>query len=247
MAGFRQIARLTIDGLRTHYRDGQLVFWNYIFYLALLLLFVGTLGREPSVRVIMVSGIVTIATMATALFSVGVGMSAARDRGIYRRLSMFPVPASRFLWAAVLWRWFVTFSSASILVVVARVIFAVTWPGGAATWIAGLAVGAAAFCAIGFAAAGLARSSHRANAYVNGVFVPMLVLSGAALPLGMLPDWALPVSKALPSTALVDVLQGAIIRGNGVSGTLGSLGCMAAWAIGAGLVGMVAWRRRGLM
>jgi len=247
VVAFRQIVRLTFDGLRTHCRDGQLVFWNYVFFLALLVLFVATLGRDPSVRVIMVSGIVAVAIMGTALFSVGIGMSAARDRGIYRRLSMFPVPASRFLWAAVLWRWFVVFSSAAIQIVVARVVFGVTWPGGVAVWAVGIAVGAATFCAIGFALAGLAPTSHRANAYVNATFVPMLVVSGASVPVGMLPHWVVPLSSVLPSTALVDVLQGAIIRGDGVGATLGSLGCMLAWTVGAGLIGVVAWRRRGLM
>jgi ABC-2 type transport system permease protein len=247
VVALRQIARLTIDGLRTHCRDGQLVFWNYVFFLVLLVLFVTTLGRDPSVRVIMVSGIVTIAIMGTAMFSVGIGMSAARDRGIYRRLSMFPVPPSRFLWAAVIWRWFVAFSSAAILIVVARVFFGVTWPGGMAVWILGIAVGAAAFGAIGFALAGLAPTSHRANAYVNAVFVPMLVLGGASVPVGMLPHWVVPASSVLPSTALVNVLQGAIIRGDGVSATLGAFGTMLAWAIGASVIGAIAWRRRGLL
>lgn len=247
MVALRQIMRLTLDGLRTHCRDGQLMFWNYAFFLVLLLLFVGALGRDPSVRVILVSGIVTTGIMGTALFSVGIGMSAARDRGIYRRLSMFPVPASRFLWAAVLWRWIVACSSAAIQIVVVRVCFGVRWPGGVATWLVGIAVGSAAFCGIGFALAGLAKASHRANAYANMVFVPMLVLSGAALPVVMLPDWLRPASALLPSTALVDVLQGAIIRGEGVGATLASLGSMAAWAIGSGVVGAVAWRRRGLL
>jgi len=247
MVAIRQIIRLTLDGLRSQYRDGQLVFWNYVFFLLLLMLFVAALGRDPSVRVVMVSGIVTIGIMGTALFSVGVGMSAARDRGIYRRLSMFPVPTSRFLWAAVLSRWFVAFSSAAIQIVVARVVFGVTWPGGAATWIIGLAMGSAAFCAIGFAIAGLAPASHRANAYANAVFVPMLILSGASLPLGLLPAWLLPAARVLPSTALVSVLQGAIIRGDSVNATIGALGSMAAWTVGAAMVGAVAWRRRGLM
>ena len=247
MIALRQIVRLMLDGLRSHYRDGQLVFWNYVFFLLLLVLFVAALGRDASVRVIMVSGIVTIAVMATALFSVGIGMSAARDRGIYRRLSMFPVPPSRFLWAAVLSRWFVTFSSAAILILVARAFFGVMWPGGVASWVVGLVAGAAAFCAIGFAIAGLASASHRANAYANAVFIPMLILSGASLPIGMLPQWLLPVSNVLPSTALVNVLQGTIIRGEGVQAAAGSLGIMAAWTVGAGLIGMVAWRRRGLM
>ena len=247
MVALRQIVRLTLDGLRSHFRDGQLVFWNYIFFLLLLVLFVAALGRDQSVRVIMVSGIVTIAVMGTALFSVGIGMSAARDRGIYRRLSMFPVPTSRFLWAAVLSRWFVTFSSAAVLIVVARVFFAVAWPGGALAWIAGLAVGAAAFCAIGFAIAGLASASHRANAYANAVFVPMLILSGASMPVGLLPAWLVPASSVLPSTAMVRVLQGVIIRGEGLTAATGSLAVMGLWAVGTGLLGAAAWKRRGVM
>jgi ABC-2 type transport system permease protein len=213
----------------------------------LLILFLGALGRDPSVRVVLVGGIVTTGIMGTALFSVGIGMSAARDRGIYRRLSMFPVPTSRFLWSNVLWRWFVAFSSATLQIVVARFVFGVKWPGGIAAWLVGIAAGAAAFCAIGFAMAGLARASYRANAYVNAVFVPMLILSGAALPVTMLPAWLLPASSVLPSTALVNVLQRTIIYGDGLGALLVPVGTMVAWTVGAGLIGTVAWRRRGLM
>lgn len=247
MNAFRQLVSLVIDGLRSHYRDGQLVFWNYVFFLLLLVLFVGTLGQDPSVRVLLVSGIVTIAVMGTALFSVGIGMSAARDRGVYRRLSMFPVPASRLLWAAVLARWFVAWTSACVLLVVARVLFGVGWPGGMAVCLVGLAAGSAAFCAVGFALAGLAPSSHRANAYVNALFVPMLIFSGAALPLGLLPSWLAPVSAFLPSAALLQVLQGAVIRGEGIGASLAALATLVAWTAMAGAAGAAAWRRRGLM
>jgi ABC-2 type transport system permease protein len=244
---FRQFSSLVVDGLRSHYRDGQLVFWNYVFFLVLLLLFVGTLGRDPSVRVVLVCGIVTIAVMGTALFSVGIGMSAARDRGVYRRLAMLPVTTSVVLWAAVVARWVVAVTSAAVLVLVARAAFGVDWPGGLLTWVVAVAAGAAAFCAIGFALAGLAPSSHRANAGVNAVFIPMLLFSGAALPVGLLPAWLAPISAWLPSTALVQMLQGAVIRGDQVTGSLAFVGNMAAWTIGAGLLGAAAWNRRGVM
>ena len=246
MITLRQILSLTINGLRSQLRDTQLVFWNYIFFLMLLTLFVAALGRDPSVRVIMFSGIFTIGVMATALFSVGVGMAASRDRGVYRRLSMFPVPPSTILWGALIPRWFVAFSSAAIQILVARVLFGVTWPGGAATWLVGLAIGSAAFSGIGFALAGLAFASHRANAYANAMFIPMLILSGAALPLSLFPAWLLPICHALPSTALVHVLQGAIIRGEGVQETAAALGNMAAWTAGSAVVGAIAWHRRGM-
>jgi ABC-2 type transport system permease protein len=246
LKALRQIARLTLENLRSQHRDGQLVFWNYGFFLLLMVLFLAALGRDPSVRVVLVSGITTIAVMGTALFSVGIGMSGARDRGIYRRLSMFPVPMSRFLWAAVLSRWLVTYASSILLLLVARLVFGVGWPGGAWAWAAGLAAAAAAFCALGFVIAGVASASHRANAFANIVFVPMLVLSGATLPVGFLPDWIRPASSLLPATALVNLLQGTIIRGEGAYAALGSITNLILWTVAAGAAGAVAWRRRGM-
>jgi len=247
MNALRQLMQIVLDNLRSHFRDGQLVFWNYAFFLLLLVAFVGGIGQDAAVRVVLVCGIVTIATMATALFTVGVGMSAARDRGVYRRLSMYPVPVSRFLLAAVLSRWVVTLTSASLLVLVSRFAFGVPWPGGLLTWLVGLAAGSAAFCSLGFALAGVAHASHRANSYVNLVFVTMLLAGGAALPQGLLPAWLLPASAVLPSTALVDVLQGTMIRGDGTFQVLSPLGVMAAWTILAAVIGVLAWKRRGVM
>src|SRR5687768_5976601 len=126
-------------------RDRQIVFWNVVFFLILLLLFLGLLsGGDAAVQVSLAAGVVTTGIMANALFSVAIGLSAARDRGVFRRYWLTPAPAGLPVAGTLCARTLLVFSAAVIQVVVARVVFDVPWSGGALSWIAVAGAGAAA-------------------------------------------------------------------------------------------------------
>jgi ABC-2 type transport system permease protein len=222
------------------------VFWNVWFFLILLMLFVGLLsGGDASVKVTLVAGIVTIGIMANALFSVAVGLSAARERGVFRRYWVTPVPAALPVSAAVCARTVLVFGAAVIQLLVARAVFGVTWSGGAVSVIVLAAIGAAAFAAVGFAVATLASSPHVANTLANLIFIPMMALSGTALPSAMMPETWARVHGVLPATALTDGLFGAFSRGETLQDNSGRLLYLIAWAVVPGAWAVYRWTRRG--
>jgi ABC-2 type transport system permease protein len=237
--------RLTATLLRLLLRDHQVLFWNFGFFLALLLVFLGFLsGGESAVRVALTASIVTIGVMANALFSVGIGLTAARERGVFRRYRLTPAPFGRVLFASILARTLIVVAAAIIQVVAARVLFDVGWRGGAASLLLVLTMGSLAFAAIGFLVAAFASTVHIANRIVNLILIPMMALSGASLPVEMMPDAWADVRWILPAAPLVDGLTGALVHGDGVLDNGWRLGYLGLWALAAFALGAYGWRRR---
>ena len=112
-------------------RDRQLMFWNVGFFLILFMVFVGVIsGGDRSVQVLLTAGIVTMSLMANALFSIAVGLTASRERGVFRRYSLLPVATGIPVIATVISRALIVFAASMLMVVVARVAFGVPWSGG---------------------------------------------------------------------------------------------------------------------
>ena len=228
-------------------RARQAMFWNVAFFLILLTVFLGLLsGGDSAVRVVVAAGLVTMGIMANALFSIGVGLTASRERGVFRRYSLAPIDVSTPVIAVVVARGLVTFGAAVIQVLVARIAFGVAWSGGVASWIAVLLLGTTAFAAIGFVIAASARAPHVANTMANLVFIAMMALGGIALPAAMMPGAWTQVYWILPAATVSEGLLGALVRGETIIDNLARLGYLAAWTVAAFAFGSYRWQRRGL-
>jgi len=240
-----QIGRLTMWSGIACGRDRQNMFWAFGFFALLLVLFLGALsGGDPAVQVSLTAALVTVAVMANGLFSVGIGLAAARDRGIFRRFTTTPVPGWVVLAAMVLARLLIVIASAVLLVLVARTVFGVPWSGGPAGWLSVIVAGATTFSALGFLIAGLAPAPHVANALANLVFIPLMALGGTTIPAAMLPSPLDQLSRVLPSRAMVDGLVASCVAGANITDLLSHHARLFAWGAAAAMAGAYAWRRR---
>ena len=237
--------RLLVCSMRMLLRDHQLIFWNFGFFFVLLTIFLGLLSHgETAVRVTLTASIVTIGLTANALFGVAVGLTAARHDGVFRRYAMTPLPPAEPIATAVAARFLLVLFAALIQVVMARALFGVPWTGGTSGWIVWLIAGTAAFSAIGFLIAAAASAVHVANRIANLVFIPVVALSGTALPVSMMPAWWAHVRWMLPAAPVVDGLANAFVGGGGAAADARFLLVLAAWTLLAGLTGAHLWRRR---
>jgi ABC-2 type transport system permease protein len=239
------VGRITVWSGVALCRDRQVMFWSFGFFPLLLILFLGALsGGNAAVQVTLTSAVVTVAVMANALFSVGIGLASARDRGVFRRFSTIPVPRVAIVAAMVLARMCLVMASAALVVLLAHAVFGVPWSGGALGWLAVTGAGTAAFSAIGLVIAGIARAPHVANAVANLVFIPMMALGGTTLPTAMLPPPLDQLSSMLPSRAMVDGLTASFVAGASIIDLFPYQRHLLAWAVIATSVGAYAWHRR---
>jgi len=237
--------RWTWHHLRLLARDRDVMFWNVGFFVLLLVLFLGVLsGGDQAVRISLTISLVTIGIMATALFSVGVGMAGAHERGVFARFALVPLGRGVIVAAVLSARVVLVLATAALQLCVAAVVFRVPWSGGMASWIAVITAGALAFSAIGFLISTAAASSAGANTYANLVFIPMMALSGTAVPLSLMPPAWASRSWILPSATIASALNDALVAGASVADNARALAYLAGWAAVAAALGVYRWTRR---
>ena len=83
-----------------------------------------------------------------------------------------------------------------------------------------LAVGALAFRSIGLIVAAVSNSMAESNVLVQLLYMPMMFLSGAAIPASLLPRWTQTVAQFMPAAYLVSGMQGIITQHESLYGQL---------------------------
>lgn len=237
--------QLLLALLRTQVRDTQLVFWNAAFFALLLIIALGPLsGGDAAVRLALTVSVMTLSSAANGLFTMGIGLAGARERGVFRRYAVTPLSIVQALGAWYVSRVLVVSAGGLVLLVVARVVYQVGWAASVPTVTALLGAGATAFVAIGFAIGSWCRSPLTTNRALNVVLLPMIATGGVALPPSMLPDAWLTVSAVFPTSALASALTGAFAAGGGLVEVRAELLGLVAWACVGLLVGALGWRIR---
>jgi ABC-2 type transport system permease protein len=200
--------------VRTQLRTGRALAFTFAFPLVLVVLFnglngdakvdaVGAAGQVPFAQFYTPS--IAIFSLTTACYtSVIVGIAAARDSGLLKRVRGTPLPMSIYL-AAWLAGAALTGIVAVVLLFAVAVpafgvhVYAATLPAAIVT----LALGAACLAAVGLAVATLARDADQAMPIAQLTFLPISFISGIWFPLEGAPDWVVSVAKVFPLEHIV--------------------------------------------
>jgi ABC-2 type transport system permease protein len=156
-------------------------------------------------------GILALAVMSTAMVQLAIATGFERQYGVLKRLGATPLGRPRLLGAKTAAIAVVEIVQLAVLVPVA---LAVGWDP---TWaiapvLAAVVLGSVAFAGVGLCMAG-SLPALVTLAAANGLYLALLLLSGMLIPIGELPEALQAVARALPSTALVDVLRGSLTAG----------------------------------
>ncbi|HSB86981.1 MAG TPA: ABC transporter permease [Ilumatobacteraceae bacterium] len=172
-------------------------------------------------------GILALATMSTAMVSLGIGTGFERSYHVLKRLGTTPLGRPRLIAAKVGAVIAVQVVQFAVLVPVA---YLLGWQPGSPDWllaVLAVIVGTIAFAGIGLTLAG--RLPGEVNlAALNGLYLVLLLLGGMVVPFAKLPGAIRAVAHALPSGALADVLREAL--SNAGTQPTRSWIVLAAWA-----------------
>ena len=92
-------------------------------------------------------------------------------------------------------------------------------------------LGTLAFSAIGLLLASRVRTIEAASGLMNMTMVPMWILSGVFFSSQRFPDMVQPVIKALPLTAVIDVLRSNMLQGTGFVQMAPQGAVLATWLV----------------
>lgn len=167
-------------------------------------------------------GILALAVMSTAMVSLGIATGFERSYGVLKRLGATPLGTQRLVLAKSLAVVLVEVVQLLVLVGVGLIL---GWRGdlsAVAPVVGALLLGTLAFAGIGLTLAGTLRGEVNLAAQ-NGLYLVLLLIGGIMFPLDSLPSWLQTPAELLPSSALADVMRGAL--------TQTSLNGGAAWIV----------------
>jgi len=220
--------------LRLHFRNKLALIYGYLFPLIFLVAF-WVLYRHEKVPLIRHLGeLLTVSVLGGACFGLPTTLVSERERGVWRRYRLTPVPTWAFVTSTVLARYVIVVSAGALQLGLA---FALGMPLPAHPLALGVAftLVAFAFIGLGLVIAMLADNVPAVQALGQCIFLPMLIIGGVAVQLASLPPWAQHVSAFFPGRYAVEALQGSV-TGGGLVATrfsvlalvlIGAAGCLA--------------------
>ena len=201
---------LTQNELRLAFRDKQVLFFNYVFPLIFFFLLSAMLHAERggSTVLVIVTNVLVIGILGNSFFGAGLRAVQEREQNILRRFkvtSISPVP----ILGASLTTGLLLFIPAIVLTFgLARGLYGMPIPDRPISLVLFLAIGALAFRGIGLIIAAVSNSMAESNVLVQMLYMPMMFLSGAAIPASLLPRWTQTAAQFMPASYLVSGIQG---------------------------------------
>ena len=214
------LAHLGIS-LRLHFRNKMALLYGYLFPLIFLLAF-WVLYRYEKVPLLRHMGeLLTVAVLGGACFGLPTTLVSERERGVWRRYRLSPVPAGVIVASTVLAR-HVIILTAGLLQLGLALAVGMTLPEHPFDLLVAFTLVSFAFIGLGLVIATLADNVPAVQALGQCIFLPMLIIGGVAVQLSALPLWAQHVSAFFPGRYAVEALQAAV-NGRGFEGSRFSL------------------------
>ena len=220
------------------YRLERKMFWRNpsaaFFNFALPLLFLGLLGAiysgsQTDLDVI-VPGIAGMSVMTTTFVALAMNMVHLREQGVLKRLRGTPLPSGAYLGGLAAHAITNTVIQLAIVIAAGALAFGVGLPE---SWLMlGVFAAAGVVClgALGVALSHAIPNFDSAPAYVNMIFLPVIVISGVFYDVKNAPTFMSDIAQVLPLTHLIDGLSAAMVTGAPFAEHLSDLAVVLVWA-----------------
>jgi hypothetical protein len=196
--------------LRLHARNKLALLYSYLFPTLFLLAFWVLYRYEPVPLVRHMGQLLTVTVLGGACFGLPTTLVSERERGVWRRYRLTPVPIREIVAATLVARYVLLIVAAALQLALAMALGMPLPSHPFDLWVA--FTGATfAFLGLGLVIAMLANSVPAVQALGQCVFLPMLIVGGVAVPLGSLPGWAQRTSAFLPGRYAVEAIDAAVI------------------------------------
>ena len=211
------LAQISIN-LKLTSRDKTVLFFNYAFPLVFFFIF-GQLfkAQQGSAIVQVVNMVLVIGVLGAGFFGAGMRAIMEREQNILRRFKVAPISAGPILISSLVVGLINYLPSAMLMLALAHFVYGMPWPAAPVSFLVFLSLGALAFRSLGMIIAAVVNSMQESQILIQLLYFPMLFLSGATIPMDVMPEWVKIVAQFLPSTYLFSGLQAILVRGEGLA------------------------------
>lgn len=211
----KSYAQLLTTNLRLFLREPITAFFTLGFPVMLVLIFGGIYGNEPTPMFggrgsmdIAMPGYAALILGAVGFMTVAINTSSYREARILRRFRATPLRPLTYIAADVTANLVMTLLGMVGVVLVGWLLFRVHFEGQPVSVIAAVILSALAMFSVGYVIASLAPNARAAQVISMVIFYPMMFLSGAGMPLEILPATIRRISDFLPLTYAARLLRG---------------------------------------
>lgn len=190
----------------------------------------------------LVPGIVGMALMQMAVFSVAFVFADYKEKGILKRLLATPMKPQQFVTAQVITRLLVALAQTAILIAIGVWILHTHVYGS--LWLITLVaiLGGVMFLGLGFTISGFANTVESVPAIANLIVFPMLFLGGTFFPIDGMPVWLQHIVTYLPLQYLTHAMREVMANGAGIAAIAHDLYWMLGWSVALVTLAMFTFR-----
>jgi len=188
---------------------------------------------EPGARYVdfLVPGLIGMNLMGSGLWGLGFTVVIARSRKILKRFAATPMRRSHYLFSFMLSRLVFLVLEVAAVVVFAWLAFGFTVRGSWLTLILVTMLGGFTFSGLGLLVAARPTTIEGVSGLMNFIMLPMWLLSGTFFSSERFPQVLQPFIKALPLTALNNLLRGVMNEGSALSSNWIPIAVLLAWCL----------------
>ena len=209
MNGYIALIRMN---LKLALREKAVLFFNYVFPLIFFFGFGQLMGAQSGGIARVVTMVLVIGILGSGLFGAGIRAVAEREANILRRYKVAPITPAPLLVASMVTGWILYMPSVIIMLTLAHFYYGMPVPERWISLLILISIGSFALRAIGLIVASVVNSVAESNILIQLMYMPMLFLSGATIPLIGLPVAAQIVAQFLPASYLFAGMQGILLR-----------------------------------
>jgi len=227
----KTILTLAAMRIRITLRNKAFLFFSLVMPMAFFFLYCGVLakGDIPKIRYLL-GPVIAMSVMGT-FWGLSAQIVTWREQGILRRFQLAPIPASSMIGSSVLANMLLILPTVVLELALARFVYHLKDFGNLGGIIFMSLIGIGAFASLGLIVASVTNTMQETQVINQLLWFALIFLSGATVPLPVLPHAAQRAALFLPATYLVNALQEAMVHKASLFSLGANIGSLLAWGI----------------
>jgi ABC-2 type transport system permease protein len=172
-------------------------------------------GRGNSTIVPYLLGAILSITVMGSFWGLSIQLVTFREQGILRRFRLAPIGPGAMLGSSIISNYFLVLPTVLLEFLISRYVFHMRTWGNLWQVFLLVSIGAATFASLGLIVASVTNDMQETTVINNIVWSAFLFISGATLPVPIMPGWVQKVTLFLPATYLTMGLEKAMGRSAG--------------------------------
>ena len=198
---------------------------------------------ESNTQYNVVPGLLAVILTMTMVLMTCLALTRERERGTYENLLAMPATPLEIMIGKIAPNVLVGMVQSTIVLAMARYIFAVPFLGSLPLLAVGVTIFIIANLAVGYTFSTIAENQLQAMQMTMFFLLPAILLSGFAFPFMGMPAWARVIGEILPATHFLRIVRGILLKDNGMPEIWQDLWPLFLFTFVAGSLALLRFRR----